>query len=141
MAHTMLAQVPDPISGGAGWVGAGLLGLVLFWLLMRHLPAKDQQIERIIGKHDTTIDALAATFKQEAMAERLACEKHFGTLAEAMSKGNEATMAAFRAMTEQVQNHAARNQQWSTMLDAKVKELDDVRDQVRRQVDEPKGVP
>jgi hypothetical protein len=34
-----LAQSSDPLSGGAGWVGAGLLGAVLAWLLFVHLPA------------------------------------------------------------------------------------------------------
>lgn len=42
----VLAQVPtDPLSGGAGWVGAGLLGAVLAWLMFVHLPAKDKQAE------------------------------------------------------------------------------------------------
>lgn len=48
----LLAQVaPDPISGGAGWVGAGLLGLVLSWLLLMHLPKKDAQISELINLH------------------------------------------------------------------------------------------
>jgi PAS domain S-box-containing protein len=40
----MLAQQTDPLSGGAGWIGAGLLGAVLAWLLWVHLPAKDNRI-------------------------------------------------------------------------------------------------
>lgn len=39
----LVAQASDPISGGAGWVGAGLLGMVLAWLLLKHLPDKDRQ--------------------------------------------------------------------------------------------------
>lgn len=42
----------DPISGGAGWVGAGLLGLVLAWLLFIHLPAKDKQLAGLIESKD-----------------------------------------------------------------------------------------
>lgn len=38
----------DPISGGAGWVGAGLLGAVLAWLMFIHLPAKDKQVTGLI---------------------------------------------------------------------------------------------
>lgn len=37
-AGVALAQNPDPISGGGGWVGAGLLGAVLSWLLLKYLP-------------------------------------------------------------------------------------------------------
>ncbi len=50
----VLAQQIDPtsLSGGAGWVGAGLLGLVLAWLLWVHLPAKDKQIKEMIESRD-----------------------------------------------------------------------------------------
>ena len=41
----------DPLSGGAGWLGAGLLGLVLAWLLLKHLPEKDRQIKDLIDVH------------------------------------------------------------------------------------------
>ena len=54
----MLAQATDPISGGAGWVGAGLLGAILFWLLFKHLPAKDAQLENLMGKHALHVDRL-----------------------------------------------------------------------------------
>lgn len=48
----LIAQVPtDPLSGGAGWVGAGLLGLVLCWLLLKHLPDKDRQQRELIDAH------------------------------------------------------------------------------------------
>ncbi len=47
MIFAILAQT-DPISGGAGWVGAGLLGLVLGWLLLKHLPDKDKQIKDLL---------------------------------------------------------------------------------------------
>lgn len=50
----ILAQVlPTDLAGGSGWAGAGLLGLVLAWLLLRHLPEKDRMLSDIIEKHDT----------------------------------------------------------------------------------------
>ena len=52
------STVSDPLSGGAGWFGAGLLGLVLAWLLLRHLPAKDAQIEKLIKDKDTHVQAI-----------------------------------------------------------------------------------
>lgn len=43
----LIAQVdPAGLSGGAGWVGAGLLGAVLGWLLLKHLPDKDRQFDK-----------------------------------------------------------------------------------------------
>lgn len=42
----ILAQSADPsaLVGTSGWVGAGLLGAVLGWLLLVYLPAKDKQV-------------------------------------------------------------------------------------------------
>ena len=51
------AVTPDisAIAGGAGWAGAGLLGLVLGWLMLWHLPAKDRQIHLLIEGKDSII--------------------------------------------------------------------------------------
>ena len=60
------AQAPpaDPISGGAGWVGAGLLGCVLAWVFFVHLPAKDKQMaakdEQIMGLIERQDERMAA---------------------------------------------------------------------------------
>jgi hypothetical protein len=135
-AWALLAQqgaAPDPLSGGAGWVGAGLLGLLLMWLLLREIPdqrrqyrellaTKDAQITQLIKdkdeaerasrtEHSANLEKIVSTFKSEAAAERLACEKHFGTLAETTAKGHEATTAAMRTLGEQIASHAARNAQ------------------------------
>jgi len=55
MVAMLLAQASDPLSGGAGWFGAGLLGLVLCWLLLVHLPAKDKLILTIIESRDNAL--------------------------------------------------------------------------------------
>lgn len=54
------AQV-DPISGGAGWIGAGLLGAVLSWLLLKHLPDKDKLIRELIADKDAQIQTVLQT--------------------------------------------------------------------------------
>lgn len=48
----------DPLSGGAGWVGAGLLGLVLAWLMLKHLPDKDKQLKELTEAKDKQIQDL-----------------------------------------------------------------------------------
>lgn len=66
----LLAQATgDPISGGAGWVGAGLLGLVLGWLLLIHLPAKDKQIAGLIESRDNFVRELTASFRASLQEE------------------------------------------------------------------------
>ena len=42
----LLAQaITETIPGGAGWVGAGLLGSVLAWLFFYHITHKETQIK------------------------------------------------------------------------------------------------
>lgn len=55
----LLAQGVDPLSGGAGWVGAGLLGAVLAWLLLKYLPDERKYSQEINARHNATIDAIA----------------------------------------------------------------------------------
>jgi hypothetical protein len=57
------ASVTDPISGGAGWAGAGLLSGVLGWLLFWHLPNKDKQITGLIESRDAAVKSLAADYR------------------------------------------------------------------------------
>jgi hypothetical protein len=56
---------PDFISGGSGWLGAGLLGLVLAWLLLRHLPEKDQLIMKLISTHEEQRKSQADIYRAE----------------------------------------------------------------------------
>jgi hypothetical protein len=82
----------DPIGGFYGWAGAGLLGLVLAWLLGKRLPAeaeerrvlldnKDAQITAILKDKDAqlkeqrvefleTLVKITAQFQAELLAER-----------------------------------------------------------------------
>ena len=60
----------DPLAGGAGWAGAGLLGLVLSWLLLRHLPEKDRQAKEINDKNDLKITAIISSFRDEMRENR-----------------------------------------------------------------------
>lgn len=67
-----IAQVSgaDSLSGGAGWVGAGLLGLVLGWLLIIHLPAKDKQIQTMINGRDQLAKDLSELYHKADDARR-----------------------------------------------------------------------
>lgn len=68
----IFAQIADPISGGAGWVGAGLLGLVMSWLLMVHLPSKDKQLRELIDGKDSALKDVMGRQETEREKERLA---------------------------------------------------------------------
>lgn len=102
----LLAQV-DSLSGGGGWLGAGLLGLVLGWLLLRHLPEKDRQIKEILDAKDKqftelldakdkqideqrkefacSMEKMVQAFRDESGIERASCDKRFDMLAASLS--------------------------------------------------------
>ncbi len=45
----------DPISGLGGWTSCGLLSMVMGWLLLKHLPAKDAQLASLLTEKDAQI--------------------------------------------------------------------------------------
>jgi hypothetical protein len=54
MYFRLIAEA-DAILSGSGWAGAGLLGLVLGWLLLKGLPDKDKQIKELIDTFLTEV--------------------------------------------------------------------------------------
>jgi hypothetical protein len=99
----------DPMAGGAGWagwVGAGLLGPVLGWLLFIYLPAKDKQLKEMIADKDalvtkliqgyeTRLDTVSNVYRGDTKEMRDSferalqsvlghCEKEFTRIAEAV---------------------------------------------------------
>lgn len=85
----------DTISGGAGWVGAGLLGVVLWWLLFIHLPNKDKQmislmeskdksIKEVTDAHGKALEQVISTFRSEIKDERSSCQENFRAISESI---------------------------------------------------------
>jgi hypothetical protein len=128
----LLAEVTTPLDtlGGApAWVGTGLLGSVLGWLLFIHLPNKDKQIAGLIESRDAAVKALAADYRAslleltnrfiETDKERRAdykeslqvvvshCEKETTTNGEALRKDLtelSGLMGTIRQFVEEVRN-------------------------------------
>ena len=77
----LLAENADAnaLSGGAGWVGTGLLGSVLAWLLWVHLPAKDKQAKEVAEAHAAEIKEhrteFLAALKEQQAAHMVASDK------------------------------------------------------------------
>lgn len=106
-----LAQTVDPISGGAGWVGAGLLGLVLAWLLLRHLPAKDQQlkdfseakdrhVQYLTERYEAKLDAVTSAFERETHETREEFKKALDEVLRHCEKETARLIDAFRQEME-----------------------------------------
>jgi len=96
----LFAQTTDPISGGAGWVGTGLLGGVLSWLMFVYLPAKDKQIRELLSeqrneRNDDRSDRMKiACGHQEALAQLIRYDH----------ERSEKERSAFLARTNAVEN-------------------------------------
>ena len=90
---TLISQLPvpaDPLPAlGSGWAGAGLLGLVLSWLLFIHLPNKDKQILELVKAKDIAVGEAIKSFREEAAAERASCERSFANLAASFDRLRE----------------------------------------------------
>jgi hypothetical protein len=86
MSQLPIALVNDlDALGGSGWVGAGLLGLVLGWLLLQYLPKKDRDaaesqkasalhVESICSTHAATLKELISTHASAAKETAERCE-------------------------------------------------------------------
>jgi len=64
LADATSAATDTLIPGVSGWVGAGLLGLVLSWLLFVHLPNKDKQLKEFVDAKDALVRDLTVKFKE-----------------------------------------------------------------------------
>lgn len=51
----LLAQM-EALSGATGWTSFGIAGLVLAWLLLKHIPEKDKQLKDLIDAHSIQTD-------------------------------------------------------------------------------------
>jgi hypothetical protein len=127
MLLVLLAQT-TPLSGAEGWTGAGLLGLVLAWLLFWHLPGKDKQLEKLIADKDTQIAKVIAdkdatikavtdtheaalalaleTYRAELKAERVICETRDAALIKTMGENNRALIVSLEQIGISVRQHS-----------------------------------
>jgi hypothetical protein len=99
----LLLQVPDVSDGPApgAWVGAGLLGSVLAWLLFVHLPSKDKQAVAKDAQLLAALEAKDAMMRQHiqhvsekfdtALKEmREQCQEELASLREILAKNPKA---------------------------------------------------
>lgn len=105
MTWLLFAQLPsiDPISGGAGWLGAGLLGLLLWWLLLKHLPEKDKQaaikdaqIKQLIDEHVAAMERLHDDCAEERKEQFNYFNDALNRIIERHSKDHELTAKTLR---------------------------------------------
>lgn len=59
---TIAQTLNQEFTGASGWASAGLLGLVLSWLLLKHLPAKDEQIMKLLELRDKAVNEQRTDF-------------------------------------------------------------------------------
>lgn len=104
MLVILIAQAApaDPISGGAGWLGAGLLGLVLGWLLLIHLPAKDKQLATLIEAKDSHVNIVIAAFKEEAREQRQAHREALNRVCDEFKSDCEGQRESHEKTTESI---------------------------------------
>lgn len=90
----LLAQAAESdaarvLGGESGWVGAGLLGLVLSWLLFKHLPDKDKQLEKFIESKDTQSRDMLLEYKASLKQVTDHCSEELAAIAETFRREND----------------------------------------------------
>lgn len=66
----IVGQTLEVPGGGAGWASFGIAGLVLAWLLLVHLPAKDRQLREFIDIATKDRDVTLMRYDKERAEER-----------------------------------------------------------------------
>lgn len=108
-SFVLFAQVTDPLSGGAGWVGAGLLGAVLAWLLFVHLPGKDKQVGDLVNLKDQQVTAMMKMQIEEREQDRLARHDVANKFQEALTDILKDHKTEFKFMNDQHVRDADRD--------------------------------
>ena len=115
----------DSLSGGAGWAGAGLLGLVLAWVLGKQIPderrdrrdlltAKDAQITSLIESRDKLAEKMSANAREAVQAVSSDNKESIReVIAAHREAAKEAGVANERRHTENVE---ARQQQFAAVM-------------------------
>jgi hypothetical protein len=100
------------LGGASGWAGAGLLGLVLAWLLLKHLPLKDEQLERMHGSHKaemvSAITAQRADFRESLTQIMQVHEREVSGIINALHKDLETLSKAVEALERTVSSFERR---------------------------------
>lgn len=106
----------DALAESRGWAGAGLLGLMLFWLCFRHLPDKDKQINQLIeardkqlgekdkqinenfASHSRALSTVVEHCKEEARLERAIAAEHHKEQLTVLAKIHESCRESVHAI-------------------------------------------
>ncbi len=113
----------DPISGGAGWVGAGLLGLVVGWILLKGWPDSMRLVRELV-----------TSFSVEMEKERLMWQMRMTALSEAHDKMNDRLCKEFRDDMDKERAACDRRLERVDQLGAKVEGLVTKVDSLARRV-------
>lgn len=93
----LLADAPVPtttgLEGVGGWTGLGITGAILLWLLFRHLPAKDTQLETIINNHVSQIDKIHVACADERKTQSAQFREALNQILERSAKDGQANAA------------------------------------------------
>lgn len=85
MMLALFAQTTELVPGLAPWAGLGAIGLILGWLLLVHLPAKDKQMKEFVEGKDLVIRELLVAARTEREKESEARDKTASLFQSAMS--------------------------------------------------------
>lgn len=120
----LLLQAFDAIPSWFPLLVQGGSFAVIVYLLMFGLPklrkevAEERKQDQVVFA--AAIDKVVATFDAELKGERAFCDKHFTALADAVERGSKATMEMVKVVSEQMDSHSRRSEQWVELLRSEI---------------------
>lgn len=128
------AEALDPIAGGAGWASFGIAGLVLSWLLLKHLPdkaaadkEKDNLLFKVIADAQQDRNAMSVRYDTERATERTARHER---MSQFQAMFNSIALIHEKALKElQAQHRAEAEADRAAFLDRNDRLLDAIRTQ------------
>ena len=105
----LFAEAAPSLAGEAGWVGTGLLGAVLGWLLFVHLPAKDKQfrdiVDKLLDRNDQQTGTMQQTFRDSLKDVVNHCESEFREMRATFEDKIEAVVEALKGKADRPDRH------------------------------------
>lgn len=104
--HDWIVFAEDTLSGNGGWAGAGLLGLVLAWLMLRHLPEKDRQLAELQAACDRRGEAQRGEFTAALRGLTDDHHKLVGEILDHCRQESERLLGRFTELTDKLERLA-----------------------------------
>jgi hypothetical protein len=111
------------LAGSSGWLGCGLLGVMMGWLLLKHLPdvlndhrqdraTRDAIIQKLVDTHAAEIAKVTDNFRAELRQERDICERRDRDLIGVIERNQNTLASSLTEINRAIELNNQMVEQW-----------------------------